>query len=510
MSKSGSKKKFLLIGLGGLVLGIAFMIAFDWMWKKTSTNESCMSCHFHEEADAAWKQSVHYSNNNSGVMTDCAACHLPPSGTFKHFTAKAKMGIKDIWSYITKDKEDINWERKGELDYAQNIVYNESCKACHINLFPTGITDDGVKAHLYYDENEQKLDLQCISCHLDAGHFNPNYKHGKMEGMVNTGSGIIYDSLAVVTEFVNFTETVPGTSAAINMVAIPGGSFMMGSPKDEPFRQADESPQRNITVSPFFMGEMEVTWDQYWAFYNETMSEGRTDPEIIYANNSREDVDAVSGPTPPFGFPDQGWGMGSRPAITMTHYAAETFCQWLSLRTGRKYRLPTEAEWEYAARGGTSTPYFFEGSPKKYTNEGFMKKIFGIDTTSINGYIIYANNSMDKTQEPSRVKANPFGLKNMLGNVMEYCADKYKENAYEGFKDGAVDPINQEGTEFVVRGGNYLDDASKLRCAARGHTENDKWLRTDPQNPKSIWWYSDIKGIGFRVVCEVPEGISAK
>lgn len=74
--------------------------------------------------------------------------------------------------------------------------------------------------------------------------------------------------------------------------------------------------------------------------------------------------------------------------------------------------------------------------------------------------------------------------------------------------DGSYDPKGPEnGEEFVVRGGAYSDDASRVRCAARNHTRNDDWLRTDPQNPKSIWWYSDIKGIGFRVVCDVPEGI---
>ena len=236
------------------------------------------------------------------------------------------------------------------------------------------------------------------------------------------------------------------------------------------------------------------------------MSEGRTSPETIYANNTREDIDAVSGPTPPFGAPDQGWGMGSRPAITMTHYAAETFCQWLSLKTGRKYRLPTEAEWEYAARGGTSDPYYFGGNPKKFSAEGFLKGVFKADTAGIASNVVYAANSGNRTQEPSRVAANPFGLKNMLGNVMEYCSDFYAEDAYSTLQDGAVNPRGpQSGTEYVVRGGYYASDAADVRCAARSHTEHDAWLRTDPQNPKSIWWYSDIKGIGFRVVCEVPE-----
>ena len=508
MSKSGKFKKIFLGGLALVVVGFSVLIGFNWMWEKSSTNESCMSCHYHTDSDNSWKQSIHY-NSKSGTKVDCAACHLPPKGTLDYTKAKIKTGVKDIWSYLTKNKEDIDWDSKGELEYAQNIVYNESCVACHVNLYPEGITDEGVTAHLYYDDNAEKLDLQCISCHLDAGHYNPNYQH-KALTEVPTGGGEIYAAATEITSFQNYTETIPGTSASINMVAIPGGTFTMGSPESEAFHQADEAPQRQVEVSPFFMGEMEVTWDQYWAFYAETMSEGRTPPAVVYANNSREDVDAVSGPTPPFGFPDQGWGMGTRPAITMTHYSAETFCQWLSLKTGKKYRLPTEAEWEYAARGGTSTPYFFEGDPGDFTNEGFWNGIFGADTTGINGYVIYMNNSNNRSQEPAKVMANPFGLKNMLGNVMEYCSDWYAEDAYAQLQDGVKDPKGPEsGTEHVVRGGAYTDDAAKLRSAARGKTDHTAWLRTDPQNPKSIWWYSDIKGIGFRVVCEVPEGMNA-
>ena len=506
MSKSGKNKKFFLGALGGVVLFFSLFILCNWAWEKSSKNDSCMACHYHTDADMAWKQSMHY-NSKSGVMTDCAACHLPPKGTLDYTKAKIATGMKDIWSYMTKNKEDIDWDSKGELEYAQKIVYNESCEACHVNIYPEGITDEGVTAHLYYDDNKEKLDLQCISCHLDAGHYNPNYQHKALTEAPKV-SGEIHPSATEITSFENYIETVPGTSASISMIAIPGGAFTMGSSSSESFHQADEAPQRQVEVSRFFMGELEVTWDQYWAFYAETMSEGRTPPAVVYANNSREDVDAVSGPTPPFGFPDQGWGMGDRPAITMTHYAAETFCQWLSLKTGKKYRLPTEAEWEYAARGGTSTPYFFEGAPGDYSNEGFWNGIFGADTTQINRYVIYVNNSKNRSQEPGKVMANPFGLKNMLGNVMEYCSDWYAEDAYSQMADGVKDPKGPEsGTEHVVRGGSYSSDASELRSASRGYTKHDDWLRTDPQNPKSIWWYSDIKGIGFRVVCEVPEHI---
>ena len=503
----GNKRKsYLLAGLGGLVLGLSIMVVFNSFWTRSSSNDSCMSCHAHPESDASYRQSYHH-NNGSGTKTDCAACHLPPKGTFKYAFTKARMGLKDIWSNMTKDTDAIDWSRKGELEYAQKIVFNESCKECHINLFPEGITDDGITAHLYYEDNEKKLDLQCISCHLDAGHYDPNYKHGSLKETFKP-SGKIHETAATVNAFENFIETIPGTAASISMVAIPGGEFNMGSPAGEPFRKEDEGPQKKVRVSDFFMGEIEVTWDQFWAFYSETMSEGRTPPAVIYANNSREDIDAVSGPTPPFGLPDQGWGMGSRPAITMTHYSAQTFCQWLSLKTGRKYRLPTEAEWEYAARGGTDTPYFFEGNPKKLSNEGFLKNIFKPDTTGIYSYTVYANNSSNKTKMPEDVKANPFGLKNMLGNVMEYCEDWYAEDAYKSITDGELDPKGPEtGKEHVVRGGHYNSDAADLRSAARSHTDHDKWLRTDPQNPKSIWWYSDIKGIGFRVVCEVPENL---
>jgi formylglycine-generating enzyme required for sulfatase activity/nitrate/TMAO reductase-like tetraheme cytochrome c subunit len=512
MSKIGQyfrKRPWFIFVIGGII-GMIIVLFSNKIMYNTGTDEYCESCHVHPHVFDSWKLSSHY-NNASGVKVHCIDCHLPPKGNFRHFAEKARTGLHDLWAYWTKDSADFNWEQKKQLEYAVKIVYNESCKECHVNLFPKGLTDDGGTAHLYYEENEKKLDLQCISCHLDVGHYNPDYSHSKMEviPVVSSASGEIYTEPAQINRFENYMEKIPGTAVSFDMVAIPGGTFKMGSSKKEKFHKEDEGPVREVTLSPFFMGKAEVTWDEYWSFVIQRSSEGRIDPEIIKERNRiAETVDAISGPTPPFGNPEQGWGGSSRPAITMTHYAAEIYCLWLSKITGKKYRLPTEAEWEYAARGGTETPYFFSGKPQKFSSQGWWNRMFGPDTAVINSFVIYELNSDMKTQEPSKVHENPFGLKNMLGNVLEYCADWYVPDAYSKTELSVTNPKGpDEGAEHVVRGGSYAADAADVRAATRNHTQTEEWLKTDPQQPKSIWWYSDIKGIGFRVVCEPDSSI---
>jgi sulfatase modifying factor 1 len=497
------KKKNLLkwswpIFIAGLVACFLFIFGTKKAMNYTSTDEYCQSCHIHPHSEASWKESTHFYNK-SGVKVHCVECHLPPKEEYNYMFEKAKTGLKDLYGFYFKDSTSFNWEDKSQLEHAVKIVYNKSCLKCHQNLYTKELSDDGETAHLYYDNNAEKLNIQCINCHLDVGHYNPNYIHGKMTGVpvVSSVDKELFSKPAVVDSFKNFTEQIPGTSVSFNMIAINGGAFRMGSPENEPYHRKDEGPVRTITISPFFIGEAEVSWDEYWTFFAATMAEGRMDPDVVMKHNAGN-PDAISGPTPPFGIPDQGWGSGKRPAITMTHYAATIYCQWLSKVTGKHYRLPTEAEWEYACRAGTETPYFFPGDPKRLSKKGSNKK-----AAEIKSYVVYSMNSTGKTQEPSFVKANPFGLKNMLGNVMEFCSDWYSEDAYAKTGLDLTDPKGpEEGIEHVVRGGNYSNNPKDLRCASRDYTRTTDWLKTDPQNPKSIWWYADIKGIGFRVVCE--------
>jgi formylglycine-generating enzyme required for sulfatase activity len=495
------KNAFLWLIAAGVIGGIAFMFVGGKVVHYTSTDEYCASCHVHPHAEQSWKLSKHY-DNQAGVIVHCVECHLPPSGQGMLF-AKAKHGAVDVYGKLFKDSSEFNWPAKRKLEKAKKFVYTESCVRCHQNLFPKTLTTEGENAHLNFLTT--KADVSCLNCHLDVGHFDPNSKHehNLNFGMSTPENTQVYTEATPVTSFKTFTEKIPGTSVSFDMVAIPGGEFRMGSLKNEFARKPDEGPAHPVKLTRFFMARAEVSWDEYLEFFKATSSQGRKESE------ENENVDAISGPTPPWGAPDQGWGKGTRPAITMSWKAANTYCKWLSQMTGKKYRLPTEAEWEYAARGGTKTSYFFEGDAKKYTSEGFFKKILGTDTATIQSYVAYKGNSPAQTLEPESVKANPFGLKNMLGNVNEFCSDFYSPKAYAGNRKVAVDPKGpKRGQEHVIRGGSFKSDAKDVRCASRDFTKTKAWLVTDPQMPKSVWWYSDCVDIGFRVVCEVDENMN--
>lgn len=499
------KKKFLLWFIPGLLAGAVIIMGGLVAVRATSSNEFCMSCHIHPEADAAWKKSTHFITQ-SGMRIACVECHLPPEGD-GYLPAKISTGMRDLWGYLMKDSSEFNWTEKRRLEAARGYVFESSCIDCHENLFPPKLTREGEDAHLYYQQASDKENFHCINCHLDAGHLIPGYTHGSNEtfGKKSAAPGEIFTEPADVDTFGNFTERIPGSGVSFNMIAVPGGKFHMGSPDGEPFRRDDEGPVREVVLSPFFMGEIEVSWNEYMAFYIQTSAEGRsTDTEGL---RSKGKTDAISGATPPYGQPDQGWGMGERPAISFSFHAAETYCKWLSIVTGKNYRLPTEAEWEYACRSGSDEPYFFGGEPEKYEKKGLRARISDNDTSVINTYVIYRENSLGKTHLPDRVRANSFGLKNMSGNVAEFCSDWYSPGAYSLYPEGPV--INPrgpaEGAEHVIRGGSYLSTAGFVRSAARDHTRTSAWLKTDPQMPKSIWWYSDCFYVGFRVVCQYDE-----
>jgi len=287
----------------------------------------------------------------------------------------------------------------------------------------------------------------------------------------------------------------------IEMVFVKGGTFMMGCTADQGKDcNSSERPVHQVTLSDYYIGKYEVTQAQWEAVMGENPSHFTAliweDMEAFLRRLNERNRTSYAIPS------KSQWEKAALPVESVSWKAAQEFIRRLNILTGKKYRLPTEAEWEYAARGGTETPYFFTGNPKDFSDEGFWRKFFAAKTDSISSFVIYAKNSGNRTQEPEIVKPNPFGLKNMLGNVMEYCADKYDPEAYSKSGDKAVNPKVTEGDEWVVRGGNYTSDAADVRVAARGYSHHDAWLKTDPQQPKSIWWYSDIRGIGFRIVCE--------
>jgi len=236
-----------------------------------------------------------------------------------------------------------------------------------------------------------------------------------------------------------FHDTLKDGSQGPGMVVIPGGSFLMGSPADEPERFSDEGPQHRVTIRPFAIGRTEVTFAQYDRFAAAT---GREKPN------------------------DEGWGRGDRPVINVSWQDAQAYAKWLSGQTGQSYRLPSEAEWEYAARAGTSAP--FRTGDCIHT-----------DQANYNGNYDYNNCGAKtgvyrrRTVPAGSLPANGFGLHEVAGNVYEWVEDCWHSSYMGGYMgaptDGSVwrESWGGDCARRVLRGGGWYDSPWGLRSANR-------------------------------------------
>lgn len=280
----------------------------------------------------------------------------------------------------------------------------------------------------------------------------------------------------------DYTQNIAGSELTIDMVGIPAGEFLMGSPETENKRLEDEGPQHKVKLDAFWMSTHEITWDLY-DLYLQRAVDDVDDPKK--ANEIDVEVDAVAGATIPYVDMSLGMGKGEGlPIGNVTPLAASKFCEWLSAKTGHFYRLPTEAEWEYAARAGSKTAYHF-----------------GEDPTKLGEYAWFMDNSDDHYHKIGQKKPNPWGLYDMYGNVAEWTLDQYLPEAYKERKKVTKNPheVVTDPYPWSLRGGSYYDPAEYLRSASRlGSTE--RWRMRDPQFPKSLWWNTDAPFVGFRIV----------
>lgn len=269
-------------------------------------------------------------------------------------------------------------------------------------------------------------------------------------------------AVASAQDVKTYEQKIAGTNISFKMVGIAAGKFQIGS--KNPMADNDEAPQKEIELSSFWISEHEVTfaeWDLY--FKDNALPQSKT-------------IDGVTRATPQY--IDLTWGMGraaDQPANSMSQQAAVMYCKWLYSKTGFFYRLPTEAEWEYACKAGSTTA-------PDLKEVGWSKENSGAKFHAVKG------------KQP-----NAWGLYDMLGNLSEWTIDQYSAGYY---KEIAVkDPITTPGARYprTVRGGSYLDDATQLRCSNRIPSDS-KWNLRDPQIPKSRWWLTDGMFVGIRLV----------
>ncbi|EMI56940.1 formylglycine-generating enzyme family protein [Rhodopirellula sallentina] len=300
------------------------------------------------------------------------------------------------------------------------------------------------------------------------------------------------------TFMVPYIQRIPGTDIQFEMIPVPGGAFTMGTPEDADDFVEDEGPTIPLKVKPMWVAKTETRWDMYkeymrmYGVFKEFESQG---VRLVDDSNI---TDAVTAPTelydPSFTF--EYGSKETQPAVTMTQYAAQQFTKWLSRMTGIQYRLPTEAEWEYAARAGTTTAYSW-----------------GDDADEIEDYAWYFDNSLDGPGDVGTKKPNPFGLYDMHGNAAEWTVNEYTEDGYEWMNEAnpgdATSATRWPENPYpcVARGGSWEMDPPDLRSAARLASDDEEWKSEDPNFPRSPWWFTSdpSRGVGFRMFRSLEE-----
>ncbi|MEZ6129730.1 MAG: formylglycine-generating enzyme family protein [Planctomycetaceae bacterium] len=317
------------------------------------------------------------------------------------------------------------------------------------------------------------------------------------EPSVETAAGIVGEKpsdgrfVAIEEGFmVPYEVTIPGTKESFWMEPIPAGTFQLGSPDSEAGREEIEGPQRTFHVDPFWMARHEVTWGEYKKFMNLYHAFKKFEQRGLRKVTDENQVDAVTAPTVLYEaeFTFEYGEDEDQAAVTITQYSARQYSKWLSAITGLQFRLPTEAEWEYACRAGSTTAYHFGDDPKL-----------------LGEYAWFAENSGEEGQRKVGLKKpNPWGLFDMHGNVAEWVMDSYEPFvAGDKVLNAATDWVRTESLDpRVLKGGSWEFSAEQCRCASRLASDSEAWREYDPNLPKSPWWFTTdpARGVGFRLV----------
>ncbi len=287
-----------------------------------------------------------------------------------------------------------------------------------------------------------------------------------------------------------YTQSFERTNVAFEMIPVPGGDVTVGSPDSEAGRSDDEGPQFSVKLEPFWIAKTELTWGEYNTFMRTYDVFKRLSSKGIRQVTDEVKADAITVPTPLYD-PGKTYEYGddkSQPAVTMTQYSAKQYTKWLSGLTEVQYRLPTEVEWEYAARAGSKTAYSFGDDPEQLEKYA----VFGLE------------NGAAKVGSKA---PNAFGLHDMHGNVWEWTIDQFESKGFEKF--GGKSLVQFDGTNWpkeadsrCVRGGGWQDTADRVRSAARMGSVDDDWKEEDPNVPLSPWWYTSdpARMVGMRLV----------